>query len=45
MAWFRLQLILIKNIDETDLYKIATTPGFMTIETKEFDGIKKQADF
>lgn len=34
-----------QNIDETDLYKIATTPGFMTIETATFDGIKKQSDF
>lgn len=34
-----------QNIDETDLYKLATTPGFMTIETVPFDGIKKQADF
>lgn len=34
-----------QNIDETDLYKLATTPGFMTIETKSFDGIKKQSDF
>ena len=34
-----------QNIDETDLYKIATTPGFMTIEMAKFDGIKKQSDF
>ena len=30
-----------QNIDETDLYKIATTPGFMTIEMAKFDGNKK----
>nr|DAV45429.1 MAG TPA: hypothetical protein [Caudoviricetes sp.] len=45
-TWLGLDLVdSDQNIDETDLYKIATTPGFMTIETKEFDGIKKQADF
>lgn len=45
-TWLGLDLVdSDQNIDETDLYKIATTPGFMTIETAEFDGIKKQADF
>lgn len=45
-TWLGLDLVdSDQNIDETDLYKIATTPGFMTIETAEFDSIKKQADF
>lgn len=34
-----------QNIDETDMYKINNTPGFMTIEVRDFDGIKKREDF
>lgn len=45
-AWLGLDLVdSNQNIDETDLYKIATTPGLMTIETKLFDGVKRQSDF
>lgn len=45
-TWLGLDLVdSNQNIDETDLYKISTTPGFMTIETVYFDGIKKQSDF
>ncbi len=34
-----------QNIDETDLYKIANTSGFMTIEYREIDKIKNVGMF
>ena len=33
------------NIDDTDLYKIATTPGFMDIETCKLSKIRSTEDF
>lgn len=34
-----------QNIDETDLYKIDTTPGYMTIERAKLDKIKNVSQF
>lgn len=34
-----------QNIDETDLYKIDTTPGYMTIERASLDKIKNVSQF
>jgi len=33
------------NIDETDLFKVSTTPGYMIIEVKEFSKIKNREGF
>lgn len=33
------------NIDQTDLLKVSTTPGYMIIEYREFKKIKNKADF
>lgn len=34
-----------QNIDETDLYKVSTTPGFMMIDWMKLDKIKNIEDF
>lgn len=33
------------NIDDTDLYKVSTTPGYMTIEHHDIDKLKSVDDF